>query len=62
MVLIPAESVKLKTPCARSKTFVPPANRFTNQAPTSASSVLPVAMANAVAKFPAVMTFAEMHR
>jgi hypothetical protein len=57
MALITAAIANLKTPCGRSKTFVPPANRFTSQAPTSASSVLPVAMANDVATFPAVVTF-----
>ena len=57
MVLIPAASANLKTPCGRSKTVVPPANRFTSQAPTSASSVLPLATASDVATLPAVVTF-----
>src|SRR6266700_1479725 len=52
-----AASANLKTPCGRSKTFRPPANRFTSHVPASASRVLPVAMAHDVATFPAVVTF-----
>src|SRR6267378_4786550 len=57
IVLTTAASANLKTPCGRSKTVVPPANRFTSQAPHTASSVLPLAMASDVATLPSVVTF-----
>src|SRR5436305_8682323 len=51
-VLTTAASANLTTPCGRSKTLVPLANRFTSQAPHTASSVLPLAMASDVATLP----------
>src|SRR5207247_10456269 len=57
IVLTTAASANLKTPCGRSKTVVPPANRFTSQAPHTASSVLPLATASDVATLPSVETF-----
>src|SRR5438067_11261696 len=59
IVLTTAASANLKTPCGRSKTLVPSANRFTSHAPETASSVFPVAMASEVAMFPAVVAFTK---
>ena len=44
IALIAAASANLKTPCGRSKTFLPPAKWFTSHAAAMASNVLPVAM------------------
>src|SRR5207244_13024364 len=55
--LTTAARANLTTPCRRSKTVVQPANRFTSQAPHTASSVLPLAMASDVATSPAAVTF-----
>src|SRR6266542_2020678 len=57
IVLTTAASANLKTPCGRSKAVVPPANRFTSQAPHIASSVLPLGTASDVATLPALVTF-----
>jgi len=54
-----ARSVKAPTPRARSKARVPPAKRFTSEAPTTASSVLPAAMPSDVATDPAVVRLAR---
>ena len=59
IVLTTAASANLKTPCGRSKTLVPSANRFTSHAPETASSVFPVAMASEVATLPAVVAFTK---
>ena len=59
MVLTAAASANWKTPCGRSKTLMPPANRFTSHAPQTASSVLPAAMASEVATLPAVVAFTK---
>src|SRR5690349_3382111 len=57
MVLIAAATANLKTLFGRSQKFLPPANRVTNHAPASASSVLPAAIPIDVAALPAVVTF-----
>ena len=54
-----AASANIKTPCGRSKTPVPPANRVISHTPQTASSVLPVAMHNDVVTSPAVVTFTK---
>jgi hypothetical protein len=51
----PASTAKRKMYRTRSSAFRPPANRFTRTAPSTASSVLPSAMASDVATEPAVL-------
>src|SRR5439155_83441 len=50
-----AASANIKTPCGRSKTPVPPANRVISHTPQTASSVLPTAMHNDVVTSPALV-------
>src|SRR5215510_11855682 len=53
----PASAANAKKLRARRKTSRPPAQRFTSQTPTTASSVLPAAMPSDEATDPAVVTF-----
>ncbi len=51
----PAKAANLKTSRGRSKAWSPPANRSTSQAPTSPSTVFPVAMPRDVPAVPTVV-------